>query len=319
VWTAGLASVELNAPVTPQTVFCIGSLTKVFTAALVMELVQEDKLGLDDLLGRRLSGITDPKVQAITLRQLLEHASGLADFLSSKTFQKNMAVPYAPRPLLDMALKLPMSFAPGSRFGYSNTNYLVLGLVLEQATGTPYAELLQRRAVTPLGLVDTRLGDDRSIFPGRAQGYRRNGEPGDDAATQELAPPILASLVPPWASGGLISRPGEFVKLARLGHLLRPAALDAMRRDDPAITEGRLGFPLTPDGPYFELDYSPGFEVVRLDHADTPMLCKSGSFPGFASWFVWLPERGLALAASCNNETAIMDLFGLLAGVARDL
>ena len=105
----------------------------------------------------------------------------------------------------------------------------------------------------------------------------------------------------------------------RLDGLLRPATLKAMSRVDPGISQGAIQGVLGPGMPYLDLRYSPGFEIVRLNHATEPMVCKNGSFPGFASWFVWLPQRRLALAASCNNDAALMDLLLLMADLAKEM
>lgn len=164
----GLASVELNAPVTPETVFEIGSISKQMTAAAIMLLVEEGKLSLDDPIGKHLPNTPDAW-ERVTVRHLLSHTSGLKNYTGLKGFELTA------RLKRDDFIKLigayPLAFAPGDAHSYGNTNYNLLGFIIEAASGRPYWEFMAARIFQPLGMNATRDRDPRYVIPRRANGY----------------------------------------------------------------------------------------------------------------------------------------------------
>jgi CubicO group peptidase (beta-lactamase class C family) len=171
----GYANLELRVPNTPETTFEIASLSKAFTAAAVLLLRDDGKLELDDTVCRFIERCPETW-KAITVRQLLHHTSGIPDYesaleLGSAKYGDAMAVSDAPRRFLDEARTKPLDFAPGSKFNYSNTGYLLLGYVIEKASGQSYEDFLRGRIFTPLSLASTGVIDRRRIQKNRADGY----------------------------------------------------------------------------------------------------------------------------------------------------
>ncbi len=170
----GLANVELQAPATEHTVYQSGSVGKQFTAAAVMLLVEEGKLGLDEPIGRYLAGAPASWTD-ITVRHLLTHTSGIKDY--TDTDRLNYRLDYTDDELVRMAAGLPSDFAPGTKWAYSNTGYLLLGQIVNRVAGQFYGDLLADRVFGPLGMQTARVISEADIIPNRSAGYRLvNGE-----------------------------------------------------------------------------------------------------------------------------------------------
>src|SRR5262245_49087647 len=152
----------------PEDRFWIGSVTKTFVATVVMQLVAQRRIGLDDTVHRYLPG----RLRAgrrIRIRHLLNHSSGLPDYMLhepwSSTISRNPRAVIPAKKLVSSVAKLPLEYRPGSRATYSNTNYLVLGEILERVTHRSVASLLRRRIFTPVGLANTDFESARRPLP----------------------------------------------------------------------------------------------------------------------------------------------------------
>jgi len=165
----GLASLELKTPVTDETMFEIASNSKQYTAGGIMLLVQDGKLSLDDRITKYLSGLPQT-YNAITVRHLLNHTSGVKDYIEE--FQLNRRLDYTNQELVDRVGANELNFPPGENARYSTTGYLLLGLIIEKVTGKFYGEFLQERIFEPLGMSRTRTINLMEIIPNRASGYR---------------------------------------------------------------------------------------------------------------------------------------------------
>src|SRR5262249_19201622 len=149
--------------------------TKTFVAAIVLQLVGEGRLSIADTVERWLPGVV-PGGERITLRQLLNHTSGLFDYAEDNTFGRQLAHPkkvWSPRQLIRIATAHPPLFAPGARWSYSNTGYILLGLIVEQATGNPLGSELRRRIFAPLRLRSTSFDTKPQIAGQHAHGYTK--------------------------------------------------------------------------------------------------------------------------------------------------
>ena len=164
----GLANVELNVPISPETIFQSGSMGKQFTATAIMMLVEEGKMGLDDKITKYFPG-SPPAWDDITIRRLLTHTSGIKDY-SEKDI--NFRLDYSEAELLKIFQDFPLDFPPGDRWNYSNTGYVVLGILIHKVTGKFYGDFLQERIFRPLGMTTTRNISEADIVPHRAAGYR---------------------------------------------------------------------------------------------------------------------------------------------------
>lgn len=162
----GLANVEHNIAVTPQTIFQSGSVGKMFTAAAVMRQVEQGKMSLDDPLTKYVPD-APASWRPITIRQLLTHTSGIPNVGEDFDFKRN----YTDDELIKSFAVLPLSFQPGARYSYSNSGYVMLGIVIERATGRFYGDILRTDIFEPLGMKTARVISDRDIVPNRAAGY----------------------------------------------------------------------------------------------------------------------------------------------------
>ena len=163
----GLANVELQAPVKPETIFQSGSVGKQFTATAVMMLVEEGKISLDDPLTKYFAD-APATWKNITVRELLSHTAGLGDYPKDFNFRKDWTE--------DEELKLieciPLAYAPGTSWSYSNFGYVTLGILLHRVTGEFYGDFMQHRIFQPLRMKSTRIISEADIVPNRSAGYR---------------------------------------------------------------------------------------------------------------------------------------------------
>lgn len=171
----GLANVELDVPVTPETIFQTGSVGKQFTSMAVMMLVEEGKIGLDQKISKYIPE-SPAAWKEVTVRQLLTHTSGISDYGAEEdTMNKgviNFRKDYTEEQLVQAFAKMPMDFAPGEKWKYSNTGYVLLGIIIHRVTGEFYGDFLEERIFKPLGMASTRIISEADIVPHRSSGYR---------------------------------------------------------------------------------------------------------------------------------------------------
>ncbi|MFF5211163.1 serine hydrolase domain-containing protein [Streptosporangium sp. NPDC000396] len=229
---AGVSDLRSGRPAAADGYFRIGSITKTFVATVVLQLVDEGRLALTDPIERYLPGLV-PHGSDVTVKQVLNHTSGLYDYMHEPGYSTNRwrgqdrFRHYEPQALLKVAFADPAgSTAPGSTWSYSNTNYIVAGLLIEELTGRPYGEEVKRRILRPLGLTQTFVPGDRAGLPTpHAHGYEvlANGKPVD--ATR-MNPSL------DWAAGEMVSTGRDLNRfLAALvgGKLVSRSSLAAMR------------------------------------------------------------------------------------------
>jgi CubicO group peptidase (beta-lactamase class C family) len=223
----GLADVELDVPVTPETVFQTGSVGKQFTAMAVMMLVQDGKVRLDDTITKYF-----PEAPAawhdITVRELLTHTSGIPDYGAEENTMSKGVIDfhkdYTEDELVRIFAVLPLDFPPGSKWSYSNSGYVILGVLIHRVTGQFYGDVLQERIFKPLGMSATRIISEADIIPHRSSGYRlADGM----LRNQQWVSPSLNTT----ADGALYSNVRDMAKwdaALYTARLLPPAALAAM-------------------------------------------------------------------------------------------
>jgi CubicO group peptidase (beta-lactamase class C family) len=166
----GSANLEWSIPNAPDVEFRLGSLTKQFTATLILLLQQDGKLSINDPVSRYLPDA--PKAwEKITIAELLGHTAGIPNFTSLEGFKTWGMSPHSVEEKLAFFRDKPLEFEPGSNFDYSNSNYEVLGAIIEKVSGRKYAELLRERILDPLKMTHSGLDTDELLLPKRAQGY----------------------------------------------------------------------------------------------------------------------------------------------------
>lgn len=297
-------------PVREQTLMSIASLTKTYTATVVLRLAEQGRLRLDDPVARFLPHV--PGARRVTVRQLLGHTSGYPDVEHHPAFTRYVQRRETYDPAVRwtrgrmIALTSAPAFRPGSRFEYSNTNYLLLGSIAERASGTPLAALLDRFVTGPLRLRDTLLTYDRLPLARVAHGYYRLGRRQllDTWSGRRSAPTNLFG--PTWPAGGIAATATDaahFLDALQRGRLLRPATLRAMQRvHSPASPYGlgleRYGFGggtwfghSGGDGGYTSLaltDRRAGVTISVLSNQFELNAAGTDSAPGSSAGHVWL-------------------------------
>lgn len=196
----GRASIELGVPLSPDHAFRIASVTKMFTAASILKLVEAGKLSLDDAVSLYLPDM--PAAGSVTIRQLLNHTAGISDV------GKDPPPGFARRDV-DSATRVaaigarPLTFPPGTRWSYSNSGYILLGAVIGKVTGEAWHATLQAQFLKRLGMTQTRYGDTSILIPGRAAGYTK------DSRTRAVRNADFVSANVPDSAGALVSTVDE--------------------------------------------------------------------------------------------------------------
>ncbi len=238
-YTAGVGDLATGAKVPTDGQIRIGSNTKPFTAVVVLQLVAEGKVGLDSPVETYLPGLLRGDGidgHGITVRQLLQHTSGLPEYVDKGAILANPNRYYEPRELLDAALAQKAHFAPGTRWEYNNTNYLVAGLIIQKVTGRPLGEEINRRVVDRIGLRHTYFPTpgDTTVREAHPKGYHQEAD-GSFREYTDLDPSWG------WAAGAVVSTTSDLSRFyaALLGGRLLPAAqLAEMRTTVPADSVG---------------------------------------------------------------------------------
>ena len=286
----GLANQAAGTPNTPDTKFRIGSLTKQFTAALVMKLVEQGRLKLDGRVGDYLPDYPSAAGRALTLHQLLSHTAGLPEYLAQPAFAAISTTPQTPTQLVAIFAGLPLEFAPGTQHRYSNSNYVLLGAIIEKVTGKPYAQVFETLIARPARLRATAYAPTEPADPRRATGYR--------ATPAGLAPAPPIHLSTPFAAGAITSTATDLYRWHQA--LMGSKVLSAASQ--------RLLF--TP----VKENYAYGWMVfkVRIGTApDTVLLQEhNGAVNGFASYLVRVPQRQqcIVLLDNHSNRAGLADL-----------
>ncbi|ANN18867.1 serine hydrolase [Amycolatopsis orientalis] len=278
---SGKAELGSNRPVPENGRFRIGSITKTFVSTVLLQLSGEGKVALDAPVVRYLPGLVDGR---ITVRQILQHTSGLYNYTQALPLRPDEFEPirfkhWTPEELLKIATGKPLDFDPGTRWSYSNTNYVVAGLLVEKLTGRPYEKAVEQRILKPLRLSDTELpGDDVDITGPHAHGYVTvAGKPND---ITRINPSVA------WAAGEMISTTRDLdtfgVALAS-GRLLKPAQQQEITRTT-AVSPG----------------YGLGLQVETLP-CGSKVWGHGGGIPGYSSQLLTTPDTTKRLELSVTS------------------
>ncbi|MFI5840262.1 serine hydrolase domain-containing protein [Catenuloplanes sp. NPDC051500] len=281
---AGVADVTTGRPVPENGYFRMGSNTKTFVSVILLQLAGEGRLRLDDTVDRWLPGVVSGNGNdgtKITIRQVLRHQSGLAEytdglpaFESAEAFERHRYDHWEDADLVARAVAKAPEFAPGTDWGYSNTNYIVAGMIIERVTHRPWYAHLRQRIFAPAGMTQTSYPGDNPDLPNpHVQAYEIFGP---DTALQDTT---RWNTTVAGAAGGLVTTPTDlsrFWQALQQGRLLRPAEFREMHRtvptgDDPAGRQYGLGIFFTPSecGGFWGHDGSvPGMTTVDGVTAD---------------------------------------------------
>ncbi|HEY8560268.1 MAG TPA: serine hydrolase [Pyrinomonadaceae bacterium] len=276
----GVASVEFGVPVTPDTVFEIGSVTKQMTAAAVMLLVEDGKVRLDDKISVYLPG-TPEAWKNVTVRNLLTHTSGIksytaigAGFELTKRLKRD--------DFIKALAAYPLDFEPGARYSYSNSGYNLLGLIIEAASGKPYWDFMRERIFAPLGMTETFDRDPKYIIKNRATGYEleNNQLVGRDYDLTDI-----------FSAGAIVSTVGDLAKW------------DAAWRNDTLLKKESKQQAWTPFVLNDGKPYPYGFGWSVADFRGHKLISHSGSTAGFSSQIMRFTDDDLSVIVLINQGT----------------
>ncbi|GAB2886380.1 hypothetical protein GCM10022245_22210 [Streptomyces mayteni] len=286
---AGVANAEAGERCTPDTRFQIASVSKQFTAAAVMLLVEEEALGLHEPIVRRMADCPAPW-RRLTLHQLLTHTSGMGHWGDLQDFEPNR--PGEPREILGRFAGLPLRDAPGSTWHYSSPGYLLTASIVERVSGQAYGDFLTDRLLRPLGMTSTHVGEAPSELA--AHGYR---------AGRRVDAAEFAALPGPgdlWSTVGDLAR---YTDALNAGHLLSASSREAMVTPH-APMDGAWGT----DGVAVASSHGYGYCLGTL--AGHEARFHFGDNPGYQSFLGWLPRLDMTVVLLCNDEET--DIDGLL-------
>lgn len=275
----GLANLELGVPLRPESVFRIGSVTKQFTAAAILLLAEDGKLSLSDSITKFLP---DYHVQGhrVTIQQLLAHTSGIANYTELPDWQATTRNDVSVRQLIDVFQDKPFDFAPGERWKYDNSGYILLGAIIEKVSGQSYADFLRTRIFAPLGMKNSRYEDLADITPGRAAGYVRDGSEWRNAD--------FLSMSHPYSAGAMSSTVDDLARwnaAIENGELLKPPSWQRASTSF-AIADGTL------------TRYGAGWIIGRIGPVAT--VEHGGGINGFNAYVLRAPAQMLYVAVLTN-------------------
>ena len=278
----GEADREWGVANAPDTRFRIGSVTKQFTAALVLQLVEDGRLALDGHVSDYLPDYPAETGRRLTIHHLLSHTGGVPNYTALPGFMDGPARdPFATDSFLTVFSGLPLEFEPGAQFAYSNSGYFLLGAIIERTTGKTYEAALRERILVPLGLADTGYDRTGRILGRRAAGYRKA-----DLGYEHAA--YLDDSVP-HAAGMLYSTVRDLHRWTRALHAGRP-----FRRPE---TLARMTTPVL-DG----YGYGIGMDEVALGERSVRAIEHGGNVNGFAAMLTYLPDDGTTVVVLDNAE-----------------
>lgn len=298
--TYGAADLENPTPMRPDAICKIGSLTKQFTAAAILKLAEAHKLAIDDKLARFLPNF--PRADAITLRHLLTHTSGLGNYTNApqpSDFLQNARRDYSDAQMRQVILdaKPLFLFPPGAAFSYSNSGYVLLGLIIANVTGGSYHDAMRTLLFQPLGLTHTAVDDAAELVPNRACGYTP-----DPLSASGFDNASFISMTYPGGAGSIRSTAGDLCRWARAllgGRVLQPASLKAMLTPG-RLANGDLPHELGPNGRMRDIRY--GFGVIVEEQAGKHVVMHNGGIQGFSSLLRSVVEDETSVAVLCNAD-----------------
>jgi CubicO group peptidase (beta-lactamase class C family) len=267
----GFADFEWKVPHTTDTKFRLASITKQFTATVILQLVAEGKLGLDDAVTKHLPDYRKDTGDRVTITHLLNHTSGIPSYTNRAFFENDSRDPYSVADFVKKFCSGDLEFEPGTKYAYNNSAYFMLGAIIEKVTGKTYAQALQERIFTPLGMKDSGYDVTATVLPKRARGY-------EPTATGYINAPYLDMSLP-YAAGSLYSTVEDLYRWDRALYTdtVLPAALK-QRMFTPGLKNYGFGWGIGP------LELHDGkTQVHAVSH--------SGGINGFGTLIVRVPER----------------------------
>jgi CubicO group peptidase (beta-lactamase class C family) len=271
----GLANAEWNIGNTPDTKFRLGSITKQFTSALILQLVEQGQVKLDDSI-RKYYPDSPESWQPVTIHHLLCHESGIPSYTELPGFfAKQSFSPRTPAEIVKLTQDKPLEFPPGTKFKYDNTGYILLGIVIEKVTGKTYEARLREAILDPLGMHDTGYDSFTAVLPHRAEGYRND--------KGKLVRAAYLDMTLPYAAGALYSTVDDLLKW------------DQALYGDKVVSEASKQKMWTPN----LSDYGYGWSIAKR-FGFNQVLEHGGGINGFNTMIMRVPEKKLVAVVLSN-------------------
>lgn len=292
----GLANVELDAPMRVDSVFKIGSITKQFTAVAILQLAEQRQLSLKDDITRFIPDYPTGG-RKITIDHLLTHTSGIWDYSKMDDVAKRGAMDFTPGEMIDHFKNQPMRFDPGTKWEYSNSNYVLLGAIIEKITGKTYGAYLEQNIFKPAGMTRSLYANDIRVIRNRADGYSMSDEGIVNAA--------YLSMTQPYAAGSILSTVEDLFKwnqALQSGKLIKRETLKK------AWTRYKLA-----DGT--ETSYGYGWRMGYIQESRS--LWHGGWINGFVTMALYLPDEDVFVTVLSNcDANSPEDVVARLAALA---
>lgn len=278
----GTASVELNAPIKPEMVFRIGSITKQFTAVAILQLVEKGQITLTDSIQKFIKNFHS-KGKIITIEHLLTHTSGIKGYEQLDAKVPNaIRIDFPSKTIVDSLGKLTLEFEPGTKYNYSNSNYFLLGYIVEQVSGKTYEQYLKENIFQPVGLQSTFYDSQSQIIPNRTHGYSFSD------GKYWNADFISMSLV--YSAGALLSNVSDLFKWHQALYNGQVIKKETFQK---AITPYKLA-----DGK--QSDYGYGFFIRKENNINS--VGHGGAIDGFRATEIYYPDQEIYIACLLNSD-----------------
>lgn len=276
----GKANLELNVNMSPENVFQIGSMTKQFTAVAILILEQQGKLNVTDPVSKYIKDY--PNGNNITIHHLLTHTSGIKDFTKMKSIASIAQKEMKPEEMVNFFKNEPVDFAPGEKFDYNNSGYVVLGYIIELVSGTSYEGFIKKNIFEKAGMSHSYYASDRKVIPQRAYGYHKK--------EQGFVNKTVISFSVPFSSGSLMSTVDDMLKWQQA--LNQNLILD-LNETQKALQKYKLN-----NGEEFTYGY--GWHLKDIN--GIPDREHGGSVFGFKSMGVYIPAEDIYVIGLSNCD-----------------
>lgn len=284
----GMANLELDAKLNINSVFQIGSMTKQFTATAILMLEEQGKLKVSDPISKYIPSY--PNGNNITIHHLLTHTSGIKDFTKMKTIAYIAQKEMTPEEMVNFFKNEPVDFAPGQKFDYNNSGYVVLGYIIELTSGETYEDFIRKNIFDKIGMTNSYYATDRKIIKNRAYGYHKK--------SYGYVNKTVINFSVPFASGSLMSTLDDMLKWQ---NALNKNLLLNSKNEMKAFTKYKLN-----DGK--EIEYGYGWHLKSINGTATRE--HGGSVFGFKSMAVYIPSEDIYVLGfgncDCNSPTQLV-------------
>ncbi len=279
----GMANLELGVPIKPDMVFRLGSITKQFTAVAILMLAEQGKLALEDAITDFLPDYPTHD-HLITVKHLLAHTSGIKSYTDMPEWLPLWRKDFTVQELIDFFKSQPMQFAPGERWAYNNSGYVLLGAIIEKVSGQPYEQFIQQDIFDRLGMKHSNYDSPLRVIPGRVSGY--------DRGTEGYTNADYLSLTQPYAAGALASTVDDL------------AIWDTALYTDQLLTQETLQQAFVPRQLTDGSSAAYGYGWAISEYAEHVLVEHGGGIHGFRTHAIRIPSDHAFIAVLSNNTGA---------------